>query len=152
MNRIIVNSEDDSIMADMINSALKKFKHNYAMKRDNCGDINDELREFLTWEGIPTKRIYGLYKVDTFKGWLDEGDFTDAELNYISDIYGNTNQESLEKFVSELDKEDQEKYLFIPHVFLKCDNLILDAASDMFNGLGNLNKNRYFKMSGKPVI
>lgn len=152
MNPIIVNPEDNEIVAKIINKALKGFKTSYVMKRDNCGDINDELAEYLNYQNIPTKMIEGLYKVDTYYGWLDDEDFSDNELDEIQSTYGNTYQESLEKYVDSLPDDEKEEYLYIPHVFLKCKNIILDAASDMFIGLGDRNKTRYFKSNQTPVI
>ena len=87
MNNIIVNSEDNKQLALYIGNKIRNFKTTYPMKRDYCGDINDKLREELSYDGIRCKRIYGLYKVNTFIGWLDEEDFTEKELDEITKKY-----------------------------------------------------------------
>ena len=152
MNNIIVNSEDNKQLALYIGNKIRNFKTTYPMKRDYCGDINDELREELSYDGIRCKRIYGLYKVNTFIGWLDEDDFTDDELDEITKKYGGTYREDLEEYVKSLPEDKQKEHLYIPHVFLQCKELILDAASDMFNGFGKHSKYRYFYDNYTPVI
>ena len=77
MNNIIVNGDDNKQLALYIGNKIGNFRTTYPMKRDYCGDINDELREQLLYDGIRTKRIYGLYKVNSFIGWLEEEDFTE---------------------------------------------------------------------------
>lgn len=152
MNNIIVNGDDNKQLALYIGNKIGNFKTSYPMKRDYCGDINDELREELSYDGIRTKRIYGLYKVNSFIGWLEEDDFTEDELDIISKKFGGTYQEDLENYVKSLPEEKQKEYYYIPHVFLKCNELILDAASDMFNGFGTRSKYRYFYDNYAPVI
>ena len=152
MNNIVVNADDNKRLALLIEKQLRGFKPSYQMKRDNCDNINDELYECLQYRGITPRRIYGLYKVNTYKGWLDEDDFTEEELDEIAGKYGGTYREDLEKYVEELPKERQKEYYYIPHVFLVFKNLILDAASDMFNGLGTHSKYRYFYSNYSPVI
>lgn len=152
MNYLIVNGDDNKQLALYIGNKAGMFKTTFPMKRDYCGDINDELREQLAYDGIRTKKINGLYKVNTFIGWLDEDDFTEDELDEITKKYGGTYREDLEAYVQSLPEEKQKFYYYIPHVFLLCDNLILDAASDMFNGFGKRSKYRYFYDNYSPVI
>lgn len=152
MNNIIVNPEDDKQLALMIWQEFGKYKPSLPMIRDNCIEINTDLRDELVMSGFPCKTVSGLYKVDTFKGWLDENDFTEEELDLIEKKFGDTYRDSLEKFVESLPQKDQAFYYYIPHVFLKCDKLIIDAASDMFNEMiKGQNKFRYYSKKMTPI-
>lgn len=152
MNKIIINADDNKQLAIYIWKSIAGFKTSFPMVRDYCGDINEELREQLQYDGIKTKRIYGLYKVNTFIGWLDEDDFTEDELDMIAKEYGGTYREDLENYVKALPEEKQKEYYYIPHVFLKCNELILDAANAMFSEFGKPSKYRYFYDNYSPVI
>ena len=153
MNNIIVNPEDNKSLSLHIWGSLKQFKTTFPMQRDFCGDINNELKEFLSYDGIKAKSIYGLYKVNTFIGWLDENDFTDDELSKIYKKYGGTYREDLENYVKSLPENEQKIYYYIPHEFLLYKNIILDAASDMFLEFVDKNsKFRYFYDNLTPVI
>ena len=153
INNIIVNPNDNKSLAIELWKLVKGFKTTYPMKRDYCGDINDELKEELKYCGIRAKRVYGLYKVDNIENWLDEEDFTEDELDLISNKFGNTYRDDLESYVKSLPLDKQKEYLYIPHVFLIVGNLILDAASDMFNDMiSKQSKFRYFYENKKPVI
>jgi hypothetical protein len=152
MNNIIVNPEDNKQLALMIWREFSHYMPDLPMIRDNCIEINNELRNELTMSGFPSKIISGLYKVDTIKGWLDENDFTEEELDTIEKKFGDTYQDSLEAYVESLSKEDKAFYYYIPHVFLLCDHLIIDAASDMFNSMTNgQNKFRYYSKKMTPI-
>jgi hypothetical protein len=77
-------------------------------------------------------------------------DFTDEELDLITKRYGGNNRYSLEEYVESLPEREQEKYLYIPHVFLILDDLILDAASDMFDCKNS--PDRYYDWDENPII
>ena len=86
-------------------------------------------------------------------GYLHIGHAKAIQINFsIAKKYGGTYREDLEEYVKSLPKEKQKEYLYIPHVFLKCKELILDAASDMFNGFGIHSKYRYYYDNYSPVI
>ena len=150
MNKIIVNPESNPELAKYLDEVLSDFESSYDCTRDNCGRINRELRTLLVQEGEIPEQVQGLYKVDTWRGWLDEGDFTDEELDLITKRYGGNNRYSLEEYVESLPEHEQEKYLYIPHVFLILDDLILDAASDMFDCKNS--PDRYYDWDENPII
>lgn len=152
MNNIIVNPEDNKQLALLIWREFSNYKPDLPMIRDNCIEINNELRNELTMSGFPSKIISGLYKVDTIKDWLDEEDFTEEELDLIEKKFGDTYRDSLEAYVESLPKNEQNFYYYIPHVFLLCDGLIIDAASDMFNKMiKSQNKFRYYSKKMTPI-
>lgn len=153
MNNIIVNPEDNKELALKIWRIVKNFHHDYPMKRDYCDSINTDLKQELAYDGIKARRVYGLYKVNTFIGWLDENDFTDDELDRIMEVYGEAlYREDLENYVKSLPEAEQKEYLYVPHVFLLCQNLILDAASDMFSEFAKQSKFNYFYDNKKSVV
>ena len=110
MNNIIVNSEDNKQLALYIGNKIRNFKTTYPMKRDYCGDINDELREELA----------GYYKEFNIKsesnvsGLVNDigeasSDFEDAKTSeeHLSDFIGNTDwepsmKENVKKLLSEI--------------------------------------------------
>ncbi|MCF0125360.1 MAG: hypothetical protein HUJ68_06340, partial [Clostridia bacterium] len=61
-------------------------------------------------------------------------------------------RENLEKFVDGLCDESKKEYYYIPHVFLKCDKLIIDAASDMFKDFAKQSKYRYYYDVSRPIV
>ena len=73
MNSIIVNPESNPELAKYLDGVLSDFESSYDCTRDNCGRINRELRTLLVQEGEIPEQVQGLYKVDTWRGWLDEG-------------------------------------------------------------------------------
>lgn len=149
-NPIIVNPESNPELASYLTDIVKDFTSSFPCTRDNCGHINRELMTELIMEGETPTLIYGLYRVDSYLGWLDEEDFTDEELAQIEKEYGGNNRYSLEKFVRSLPEREQEQYLYIPHYFLLLDGLILDAASDMFQTENS--PDRYFTDEMIPVL
>lgn len=150
MDSIIVNPESNPGLAKKLDRILPGFESSYGCTRDNCGHINRELRTFLVQEGEVPELVQGLYRVDTWRGWLDENDFTDEELDLITKRYGGNNRYSLEEYVESLPEREQEKYLYIPHVFLVLDDLILDAASGMFDCKNS--PARYYDWDENPVV
>lgn len=154
MKNVVVNPEVDPASASEIEEIANSVENKFPMERDYCGQINTILRRALSENFIPSELVYGCYRVDSYKGWLDEYDFSDNELSTIKEIYGNTSRESLEKFVDELDDDSKKDYYFIPHVFLVCDNFIVDGASDMFNvsTMGKRNAKRYYTQDLEPII
>jgi hypothetical protein len=152
MNNIIVNPEDNKQTALMIWNEFSHYTPSLPMIRDNCIEINTNLRDELVMSGFPCRTVYGLYKVDTFKDWLDEEDFTEEELDLIEKKFGDTYRDSLEAYVESLSKKEQAFYYYIPHMFILCDGLIIDAASDMFNKMVNeQNKFRYYSKKMIPI-
>lgn len=150
MNDIIVNPDKNPELAKYLDQVLTGFESSYDCTRDNCGYINRELRTFLIQEGEVPELVQGLYRVDSWLGWLDENDFTEEELDLIEKRYGGNNRYSLEEYVDSLPEKEQEKYLFIPHIFLILDDLILDAASGMFDCENS--PERYFDWDENPII
>lgn len=150
MNDIIVNPDKNPELAKYLDQVLTGFESSYDCTRDNCGYINRELRTFLIQEGEVPELVQGLYRVDSWLGWLDENDFTEEELDLIEKRYGGNNRYSLEEYVDSLPEKEQEKYLFIPHIFLILDDLILDAASGMFECKNS--PERYFDWDENPII
>lgn len=152
-SNLIVNPADNKELALNIWKSARSFRHDYPMERDYCDSINSDLKDHLSLDGIHTRRIYGLYKVNTFIGWLDENDFTEKELDRIREAYGEgLYREDLEKYVESLPADKQKEYLYIPHVFLLCQNLILDAAADMFKDFAKQSKFNYYYKNKTPVI
>jgi hypothetical protein len=149
MNDIIVNPDKNPELAKYLDQVLTSFESSYDCTRDNCGYINRELRTFLIQEGEVPELVQGLYRVDSWLGWLDENDFTEEELDLIEKRYGGSNRYSLEEYVDSLPEKEQEKYLFIPHIFLVLDDLILDAASGMFECKNS--PERYFDWDENPI-
>lgn len=149
MNDIIVNPDKNPELAKYLDQVLTGFESSYDCTRDNCGYINRELRTFLIQEGEVPELVQGLYRVDSWLGWLDENDFTEEELDLIEKRYGGSNRYSLEEYVDSLPEKEQEKYLFIPHIFLVLDDLILDAASGMFECKNS--PERYFDWDENPI-
>ena len=149
MNDIIVNPDKNPELAKYLDQVLTSFESSYDCTRDNCGYINRELRTFLIQEGEVPELVQGLYRVDSWLGWLDPGDFTEEELDLIEKRYGGNNRYSLEEYVDSLPEKEQEKYLFIPHIFLVLDDLILDAASRMFECKNS--PERYFDWDENPI-
>ena len=149
MDSIIVNPDANPELAKELDRILPGFESGYDCTRDNCGHINRELRTFLVQEGEVPELVQGLYRVDSWLGWLDENDFTDEELSLIENEYGGNNRYSLEQYVESLPEREQEKYLFIPHQFLVLDDLILDAASSMFDCENS--PSRYYDWDENPV-
>ena len=80
INPIVVNPERNPDLASFLEDELGNFKPSYRMDRDNCGFINRELRTEIIRTGEMPSYVYGLYRVDSYLGWLDEEDFTDEEL------------------------------------------------------------------------
>lgn len=150
MDRIIVNPEDNPALANSLSRIVADFESSFPCTRDNCGHINRELRTRLVQEGELPELVQGLYRVDSWKGWLDENDFTEEELSLIEARYGGNSRYSLEEYVRSLPPNEQEEYLYIPHVFLVVDDLILDAASSMFDCENS--PDRYFDWEKNPVL
>ena len=149
-NPIVVNPERNPDLASFLEDELAGFKPSYRMDRDNCGFINRELRTEIIQLGEKPVFVYGLYRVDSYRNWLDLEDFTDNELDRIKEAYGEKlTRKDLEKYVDSLPEEERRQYLYIPHQFLVLDGLILDAASDMF-GVEN-GEDRYFTSDEIPV-
>lgn len=133
MDSIIVNPRANPELAKELDAILPGFESSYDCTRDNCGYINRELRTFLMREtGEIPELVQGLYRVDSWRGWLDEGDFTEEELDVIESRYGGNSRYGFEQYVESLPEREQEEYLYVPHQFLVLDDLILDAASSMF--------------------
>lgn len=154
MKNVVVNPEMDPEYAKEIENIANSVNADYPMERDYCGHINTILRRALNDEYITSEIVYGCYKVDSYYGWLDENDFSPNELSVIKEMFGDISQKSLEKFVDSLDDDSKQDYYYIPHVFLVCDNLIVDGASDMFNipSMGKRNAKRYFTKELEPII
>ena len=150
MNNIVVNPESNPELAKYLDKILSGFESSFDCTRDNCGHINRELRTFLVQEGEIPELVEGLYRVDSWRGWLDEGDFTDEELALIEKRYGGNNRYSLEQYVESLSELEQEVYLYVPHQFLILDDLILDAASSMFDCKNS--KSRYYDWDRNRVL
>ena len=153
-NPIIVNPDANPELASYLADIVKDFTSSFPCTRDNCAHINRELMTRLIMEGETPKLIYGLYRVDSYLGWLDEDDFTDEELAQIEKEYSGNNRHSLEAFVRSLPENEQEQYLYIPHWFLLLDGLILDAASDMFQLKDNIKNSpdRYYSETMEPIL
>lgn len=150
---IIVNPEDNSELAEMIISELNDFNASIDVIRDNCKRINVELMAELFRYGYEPEGISGNFKIDTIKNMFDKGDFDDEEINYILQKYGNFNSNSIEKYIKTLPENEQIRFYLIPHVFLMVDNLILDAASAMFdNYIDKNNKYRYYTEDFKQIF
>lgn len=150
-NPVVVNPERNPDLASFLEDELGNFKPSYRMDRDNCGFINRELRtEIIVKTGEEPSYVYGLFRVDSYRNWLDPEDFTDEELNRIKETYGEKyTRKDMEKYVDSLPEEEKKQYLYIPHQFLILDGLILDAASDMF-GVKN-GEDRYFTSDMVPI-
>lgn len=151
INSIVVNPERNPDLASFLEDELGNFKPSYRMDRDNCGFINRELRTEIIRTGEVPSYVYGLYRVDSYRNWLDPEDFTDEELDRIKETYGEKyTRKDMEKYVDSLPEEEKEQYLYIPHQFLVLDGLILDAASDMFSVENG--EDRYFTAEMVPVL
>ena len=80
-NPVVVNPERNPDLASFLEDELGNFKPSYRMDRDNCGFINRELRtEIIVKTGEEPSYVYGLFRVDSYRNWLDPEDFTDEEL------------------------------------------------------------------------
>ena len=102
-NPIIVNPDANPELASYLADIVKDFTSSFPCTRDNCAHINRELMTQLIMEGETPKLIYGLYRVDSYLGWLDEDDFTDEELAR----YEQQGRASILKSVPELGIEER---------------------------------------------
>lgn len=149
-NPIVVNPERNPDLASFLEDELGEFSPSYRMDRDNCGYINRELRTEIIRTGEAPSYVCGLYRVDSYRNWLDPDDFTDEELDRIKEAYGEKyTRKDLERYVDSLPEKERKQYLYIPHQFLILDGLVLDAASDMF-GVEN-GEDRYYTSNMEPV-
>lgn len=141
---IIVNPEDDVELANSLNSVVRNFKSSILMKRDNCGPINWELYDLLKKNNFEPRMIHGHYKVDDLS-IVDKNDLTKTERAECINQFGDTSKSSVKQYILNNFSEDKINDFYIyPHMYLKVNNLILDAASKMFsNYVNENNKNRY---------
>jgi len=147
---VVVNPEANKELASEINELLSDFIPKTESVRDNCKKINQELQYELLQYGYTPEFVYGLYRVDSIYGWLDPEDFEQSELVKVKDMFGDLSRDSLESYVEQLPEKEQEFYRYIPHWFLVVDDLILDAASDMFNCKNS--PDRYFDSDCERII
>lgn len=149
-NSIIINPEDNIIEASKLNNLLRDYKRKIACKRDNCGFINSDLKEYLINKGIDRndiKVIRGSFKTDNLN-LIDKFDLTKDQRRLLVSEYGDTSNSSIIKFLKKHYKPEYiDDFHILPHTFLKYKNLILDDASKMFlKGLDKpITKNNYIE-------
>lgn len=151
MNNIIVNPESNPELSRELESILSDFTPTADTRhRDNCIAIAKELFNELMMNGYDSELVSGYFRVDNYYGWLDPDDFYPDQRVEIMDRFGNLSRDSLERYVDSLPKTERDRYVCIPHVYLVLDNLILDAASDMFSV--EITPNRYLDEDGEQII
>jgi hypothetical protein len=151
INNIIINPEDNKKVADLLTNIIINFKRKAAMRRDNCGIINWELYEHLISNGIDKDKIKivrGEFKTDNLK-LIDKRDLTPSERKHYRNVYSDIfTNEMIIQFIEDGNAGFSiEEFYYLPHQWLEYDNLILDAASDMFNkGMeGKITKHNYIE-------
>lgn len=147
---IVINPKDDPELATELNELFADFIPHAKVVRDNCIAINKELLNELFMNGYTPEIVSGLFRMDSYYGWLDADDFTQAEKVKILDRFGDLSRESLEDWVDTLPDQERKQYLLIPHVFLVLDNLILDASAEMFDT--DITPDRYLDEDGNKII
>ena len=138
----IVNPNDNISLSNKLNDILSNFKSSYPQKRDNCGFINSELLHFLDKNtNFDVKIVRGNYNVDSLD-LVDKYDLTRDQRTHCKQEFGNLNKDSVKEYIKQyLNEED---FYIYPHTYLRCENLILDAAFLMFKKYVNENtKERY---------